>query len=373
MRERSTASIFTPTTGRLVRTILVLPLIAAALLARPRLPVRAQTPEDQPRCFADEAPAITACISGRFRTFWEANGGLQVFGYPLTEAAPQTTADGAFTTQYFERARFELHPENQPPYDVLLGRLGAERLSATGGNRQDQPADTAADGCQFWAETQRNVCEPFLTAWRAGGLQNDSDPALNDAERLALWGLPLTKAEPITTANGVALVQWFERARFEQQVDGSVTFGLLGKETLQGSNSDVPAPDQSPAPPPTAPAMPATPNVVPPSVPCNVNVPTPAEGLQVWMVDPQPSRDEDAVACVRLIVNGEAVNGANAMTYRYIGNERRPSIPQSTGQDGVASFIFYIKEESPSARIPVEADVTFRGTTYVAYTEFTPR
>jgi hypothetical protein len=27
--------------------------------------------------------------------------------------------------QYFERVRMELHPENNPPYNVLLGRLAA--------------------------------------------------------------------------------------------------------------------------------------------------------------------------------------------------------------------------------------------------------
>ena len=34
----------------------------------------------------------------------------------------------AYTVQYFERAVFEHHPENQPPYDVLLSLLGALRL-----------------------------------------------------------------------------------------------------------------------------------------------------------------------------------------------------------------------------------------------------
>jgi hypothetical protein len=28
--------------------------------------------------------------------------------------------------QYFERARFEAHPENAPPFDVLLGLLGRQ-------------------------------------------------------------------------------------------------------------------------------------------------------------------------------------------------------------------------------------------------------
>jgi hypothetical protein len=31
-----------------------------------------------------------------------------------------------YTVQWFERARFEHHPENDPPYDVLLGLLGVE-------------------------------------------------------------------------------------------------------------------------------------------------------------------------------------------------------------------------------------------------------
>ncbi len=31
--------------------------------------------------------------------------------------------------QYFERAEFELHPENQPPYDVLLAQLGTFRCN----------------------------------------------------------------------------------------------------------------------------------------------------------------------------------------------------------------------------------------------------
>jgi hypothetical protein len=35
-------------------------------------------------------------------------------------------------TQYFERAVFEHHPDNQAPYQVLLRRLGVEELQARG-------------------------------------------------------------------------------------------------------------------------------------------------------------------------------------------------------------------------------------------------
>jgi hypothetical protein len=48
---------------------------------------------------------------------------LMRFGLPLTEAKTETNPDGAtVTTQWFERARLELHGTT-----VLLGRLGAER------------------------------------------------------------------------------------------------------------------------------------------------------------------------------------------------------------------------------------------------------
>jgi hypothetical protein len=89
------------------------------------------------RCF----PETNQCISGRFRDYWEQSGGLAVFGYPLTAASPELNADTGQTylTQWFERNRFELHPENQRPYDVLLGRLGNDRLGQQGRDWQSFP------------------------------------------------------------------------------------------------------------------------------------------------------------------------------------------------------------------------------------------
>src|SRR5204863_8772128 len=63
--------------------------------------------------------------SGAFARYWAANGGLALYGYPLTEERRERLEDGQeYTVQYFERARFEQHPENAPPYDVLLGQFG---------------------------------------------------------------------------------------------------------------------------------------------------------------------------------------------------------------------------------------------------------
>ncbi|HET8626738.1 MAG TPA: hypothetical protein VFL91_04935 [Thermomicrobiales bacterium] len=69
-------------------------------------------------------------LGGGFLAYWQANGGLAQFGYPLTEEFTQYLEDGKpYTVQYFERARFEYHPENQPPYDVELGQFGRRILA----------------------------------------------------------------------------------------------------------------------------------------------------------------------------------------------------------------------------------------------------
>jgi hypothetical protein len=61
-----------------------------------------------------------------FKQYWDNNGGLERFGYPISEEFSEDTPSGAFTVQYFERARFEYHPEKEPAYQVLLGLLGAQ-------------------------------------------------------------------------------------------------------------------------------------------------------------------------------------------------------------------------------------------------------
>ena len=47
--------------------------------------------------------------------------------------------------QWFERARFELHPENQRPYNVLLGLLGNELRGSSASAPAPKPADACGD------------------------------------------------------------------------------------------------------------------------------------------------------------------------------------------------------------------------------------
>ncbi len=217
--------------GRLLVSLALLVFLVVGFMAPPLSHAQAGV-----RCF--DVPGIVHCIEGRFREFWEQNGGLAVFGYPTSPATTEQTTEGTFVTQYFERNRFELHPEKPRPYDVLLGRLGDDRLKQQGRDWATLPKAQRQEGCLYFAETGHNVCdqEPgigFKSYWEAHGLQ---DRALNRfARSLALFGLPLSEPEVETNAAGDrVLTQWFERARFEYHPNKprefKVLLGLLGSE-----------------------------------------------------------------------------------------------------------------------------------------------
>ena len=84
-----------------------------------------------------------------FRDYWLNNGGLNVFGLPLSEQFQEVNAaDGqTYWVQYFERQRMEWHPsESNPQYRILLGLLGNEyrdRFHATDSNFGFHSADNA--------------------------------------------------------------------------------------------------------------------------------------------------------------------------------------------------------------------------------------
>lgn len=61
-----------------------------------------------------------------FLDYWLSKGGLAVFGFPISEEfTEKKPEDGySYTVQYFERSRFEYHPELQVGSQVVLGHLG---------------------------------------------------------------------------------------------------------------------------------------------------------------------------------------------------------------------------------------------------------
>jgi hypothetical protein len=199
-------------------------------------------------CFP-QVPSITDCLSGRFLQFWQQHGGLPIFGYPISPVMDQQTPDGTFSTQYLERNSFESHPDQSPPYDIMLGRLGVERLQQEG---RDWFGFTKANpgAPHYFKETGHAIAHgPFWAYWSGHGLEFDGKPGFSEAESLALFGYPISEPAVETNASGDAvLTQWFERARFEDHGARGVMLGLLGTETRAAATTPPPAP---PAPTPT--------------------------------------------------------------------------------------------------------------------------
>ena len=156
-------------------------------------------------------------VLGVFRAFFEAHGGIDIFGYPRTE---QFREDG-MTVQYFQRARFEYHPEYAgTPYEVQLTLLGIEMRNG------EPPAQTVAplpttDTQQFFPETGHSVHFAFLKYFREHG-------------GIYIFGYPITQE---VSENGKN-VQYFQRARFEYHPQHAgtpfeVQLGLLGDWILR--------------------------------------------------------------------------------------------------------------------------------------------
>jgi len=186
------------------------------------------------RCF----PETGQCISGRILEFWEQNGGLPIFGLPITAQQPEIIEGQTFQKQWFERNSLELHPENPRPYDVLLGRLGADLLAQQGRDPFTFPKSQPQPGCRYFSETEHNVCGDILRTWHSHGLEFDGKPGKSEAENLALFGLPLSDATTETRSDGTqGIVQWFERARLEVYPENAppynVLLGRLGGEILR--------------------------------------------------------------------------------------------------------------------------------------------
>ena len=190
--------------------------------------------ESNRQCFAETGQ----CIEGRFLAYWRSQGldlgdreisareSLALFGYPISGEFTQTLEDGKrYTVQYFERARFEYHPENTSPYDVLLGHFGRRILASVPGAPTAPVAPSTQRGYTHFRETDHNVAPDFALFWsRNGGL--------------AVFGYPLSEEFTQTLDDVKAYtVQYFERARFERHAaqEGTpynVQLGQFGRAIL---------------------------------------------------------------------------------------------------------------------------------------------
>ena len=160
-----------------------------------------------------------------FRRYWEQHGGLSVFGYPLTDEFKETSStepNKTYTVQYFQRNRFEYHPENAgTAYEVLLGLLGVQ-VSADRTFFKVGAIPNTADKVYF-NETGHTLGGAFYRYWKANG-------------GLALFGYPISEEfqERNPDDNKVYTVQYFQRNRMEFHPENhapyDVLLGLLGTQ-----------------------------------------------------------------------------------------------------------------------------------------------
>jgi VanW like protein len=203
----------------------VLTLLAALVWPPPfavAAPTPAPTPADPPPGFA-YFPETGHNIGLKIKRFYDTHGGLDIFGLPLTEVFSE---DG-LQVQYFERARFELHPELPPEFYVSLTRLGAYFTQ-----NRSEPAFQWLNGSpgpdrDFFPQSGHSLGGAFRGFWQGRG-------------GLAAFGFPISEEFPEVNAQDgqTYVVQYFERARFEYHPENAgtpyeVQLGQLGRQLLQ--------------------------------------------------------------------------------------------------------------------------------------------
>ncbi|MEI6043058.1 MAG: hypothetical protein WCS37_01585 [Chloroflexota bacterium] len=167
-------------------------------------------------------------LSNTFKKYWEEHGGLWLYGFPISEEFQE----GDNIVQYFERNRFEYHPEAKGTiYEVQLGLLG---LNVTAGRKESgdppfQPidAETLAADSNYFRETSHSLGGSFRNYWQKYG-------------GLAQFGFPISEEfTELNQADGKTYtVQYFERARFEYHTEAKdtpneVMLGLLGNQVVK--------------------------------------------------------------------------------------------------------------------------------------------
>ena len=226
--------IYAPSTDGFLYAYGVPPELAPPLAPATPTPAPQPTAVPPPAALNRVAPPATGNLGRYFaatghtltpplQAYWERYGGLAQFGYPLTEpfAEASSTDRQTYTVQYFERARFEYHPENAgSPTEVLLGLLGVHFHAA------DPPAPDAHGPAGSYLN-DHNLSAPFLSYWQAHG-------------GLFVNGYPTGEAhsEVSPTDGRTYQVQYFERVRLEYHPENAGTpntllLGLLGTQLLQ--------------------------------------------------------------------------------------------------------------------------------------------
>jgi hypothetical protein len=286
-----------------------------ALLVAVCLPLALLVPASaapRTRCF----PETGYCIASPILDYWERNGGLQSFGYPLSVVRTESAEGWTGPVQWFERTRLEDHGVA----GVMAGRVGVLFLLSQGRLWQSLPrAEQTTAGCRFFPETGHSLCGTFLTYWARNGA-------------LARFGFPITEpaVDPTFGYDGVA--QLFERARMEwhPELAGTrydVLLGLLGRNLAADGCAVIETPLRA-----TAAAFPDVLSCPAPYPLVNVPIATePFErGSMLWVYSPVSGH-----GWIRVFVSDQT---HNALTWELYEDTWREGEPVSGGMTAPAGL-----------------------------------
>ncbi len=272
-------------------------------------------------------------VQGEFLQYYRkvANPTL-VYGYPITEAFQ--SKDG-LRVQYFQRARFEYHPELPEGQRIRLTLIGANLYTPSIPLTFDNPF-----ACRVFPETGYPVCFTFLEFFDANG-------------GLAQFGYPVS---PFEYKDNV-IVQYFQYARFEWQPWNSenqrVVLTDLGRVYFDKMNED--------------------PGLLPPAPPSNSATDLLVLSLQVRAFVQKAvtlTNDQQTIFIVVQDQRSQPVNGASCTTVVRWPDGHSDSNVVQVNSTGVALVGLSFSNQPQGKLIYTDVTCSFNGLTGSTSTSF---
>ncbi|MBK9926668.1 MAG: carboxypeptidase regulatory-like domain-containing protein [Anaerolineales bacterium] len=271
-------------------------------------------------------PETRHYVKGVFLQFYNAAKDPKlVYGHPITE---QIVARDGKTVQYFQRARFELTPDNR----VQLTPLGTLTYKP-----QSQMPVQSANGCELYS--QFYVCFTFLDFYKANGGPNQ-------------FGNPIS---PFESADGL-IVQYFEGARFEwrayQGTAKWVVISDLGRVYFDQQKED-PA-YLKPAPPPDA------------TISSVLSIKARAFVLKAVTL-------KNGQQTIYTIVQDQAsvpVENATVKAIVHLSNNTNQEYTFTTNARGIGQVSFNFSDQKPGELISIDITVDYQGLTGTTTTSY---
>jgi hypothetical protein len=328
--------------GKDVRHLLAV-VIVASLLMGSIAATHSQTPNGTCEYFTETGHYVC----DEFLEFFETRGGLEIFGYPLTEAFDDPVR--GLRVQYFQRARMELHPYNQTPYNVQLGLLNDELGYISSPINPDERPAFNSSVHHYFSETGHIVSYAFLKYFREKG-------------GVDIFGYPRSE---FMYEDGY-IVQYFQRARMEwhpEAASGS-QMHLTNIGEIYIEKFGLPGDYDEPQPPPAR------------------------SGEEAGATPGPPVTSLDASASVRHVIMGRQ---GTQTVFVYVNDQRHDPVPGATVQaivryqsgdqkhtcdttntSGFAKCSFDIQLSPPGEKVVIDVKVDYGGITATTQTFFLP-